>query len=87
MTRHSLQRRIATLQANRAPALARVIGWQDVGEPGIDEHTVELSTPGGASERMTLDEWRRHYPHGLLIRVVYGDEDGNRANPDYREQT
>jgi hypothetical protein len=67
----SLERRIARLQAQRAAAALRMLAWQDTGEPGIDANTVQLA--GG--ERLTLDEWQRRYPNGLLIRVVYGDVD------------
>jgi hypothetical protein len=59
----------------RLAAVPRVVAWQDTGEPGIDADTVQLCAPGGEGERMTLDEWRRRYPNGLLIRVVYGDVD------------
>ncbi len=52
-----------------------MLAWQDTGEPGIDADTVQLCAIGGGGERMTLAEWRRCYPNGLLIRVVYGDED------------
>jgi hypothetical protein len=52
-----------------------MLAWQDCGEPGIDADTVQLCAPGGDGERLTLDEWQRRYPNGLLIRVVYGDED------------
>ncbi len=71
----SLERRIARLQAQRLAAAPRMLAWQDTGEPGIDADTVQLCAPGGTSERMTLAEWRRRYPNGLLIRVVYGDVD------------
>ncbi len=71
----SLERRIARLQAQRLAAMPRMLAWQDTGEPGIDADTVQLCAPGGEGERMMLDEWRRRYPNGLLIRVVYGDED------------
>ncbi len=76
MTPHSLQRRVDALQAKRTPALGHVFGWQDIGEPGIDEDTVELCTPDGTNEPMTLDEWHRRYPDGTLIRIVYGEQDG-----------
>ena len=36
---------------------------------------MQLCVPGGNGEHMTLDEWRRRYPDGTLIRVVYGDVD------------
>jgi len=75
MTRRSLERRLAALQAKRAPAVARVLAWQDIGEPGLDADTVQLCVPGGNDERMPLDEWRRRYPDGMLIRVVYGEQD------------
>jgi hypothetical protein len=68
----SLERRIARLQAQRLAAAPRMLAWQDTGEPGIDADTVQLCVPGGG-ERMTLDEWHRRFPDGLLIRVVYGD--------------
>jgi hypothetical protein len=55
----------------RLAGAPRMLAWQDCGEPGIDADTVQLA--GG--ERLTLDEWRRRYPNGLLIRVVYGDVD------------
>jgi len=74
MMPRSLQRRLTALQAKRTLAAPVVIAWQDVGEPGIDEYTVERCVPGGTNERMTLDEWRGCYPHGTVIRVVYGDE-------------
>ncbi len=73
----SLERRIARLQAQRLAAAPRMLAWQDTGEPGIDTDTVQLCAPGGNGERMTLDEWRRRYPNGLLIRVVYGDVDAD----------
>ncbi len=71
----SLERRIARLQAQRAAAAPRMLAWQDTGEPGIDAGMVQLCAPGGNGERLTLDEWQRRYPNGLLIRVVYGDVD------------
>jgi len=71
----SLERRIARLQAQRLAAAPRMLAWQDTGEPGIDADTVQLCAPGGNGEHMTLDEWHRRYPNGLLIRVVYGDVD------------
>jgi hypothetical protein len=51
------------------------MAWQDIGEPDIDEDTVQLCVPGGNGERMPLDEWRRRYPDGTLIRIVYGAAD------------
>jgi hypothetical protein len=30
---------------------------------------------------MPLDEWRRRYPHGLLIRVVHGRQDAGEPTP------
>ncbi len=54
-----------------------MLAWQDTGEPGIDADTVQLA--GG--ERMPLDEWRRRYPNGLLIRVVYGNVDAGDEAP------
>jgi hypothetical protein len=75
MTRRSLERRLAALQAKRTPAAPVAIAWQDIGEPGRDETTVERVVAGGPNERMPLDEWRRRYPHGLLIRVVHGRQD------------
>jgi hypothetical protein len=67
----SLQRRLVRLETLPTPAAPVAIAWQDIGERGIDVNTVQLA--GG--ERLTLDEWQRRYPNGLLIRVVYGDVD------------
>jgi hypothetical protein len=77
MTRRSLERRLAALQAKRAPAAPVGIAWQDVGERGRDETTVERVVAGGPNERMPLDEWRRRYPHGLLICVVHSRKDAD----------
>jgi hypothetical protein len=77
MTRRSLERRVAALQAKRAPAAPVAIAWQDIGEPGRDEDTVQLCVPGGDGERMHIDEWRRRYPHGLLICVVHSRKDAD----------
>ncbi len=79
----SLERRIARLQAQRLAAAPRMLAWQDTGEPGIDADTVQLCAPGGTGERMTLAEWRRRYPNGLLIRVVYGDVDADEPALEY----
>ncbi len=79
----SLERRIARLQAQRAAAASVAIAWQDVGERGIDETTVERVVAGGPNERMPLDEWRRRYPHGLLIRVVHGRQDASEPALEY----
>ncbi len=75
----SLQRRLARLETLPTPAAPRMLAWQDTGEPGIDADTVQLCAPGG--ERLTLDEWQRRYPNGLLIRVVYGDVDAGDEAP------
>ncbi len=71
----SLERRLAALQAKRAPAAPVAIAWQDFGVSGIVENTVERAVAGGPNERIHIDEWHQRYPHGTLIRVVYGDED------------
>ncbi len=81
MTRRSLERRIVALQAKRTPATPVAIAWQDIGEPDVDETTVERVVAGGPNERMPLDEWRRRYPHGLLIRVVHGRQDAGEPTP------
>ena len=74
MSNKAMERRLATLEQQRGP---RVVAVQDMDEHerGMDANTVQLCVPGGGGERMTLDEWRRRYPHGTLIRFVYGDED------------
>ena len=70
----SLERRLARLQAQRTNAMPRMLAWQDTRD-GTDADTVQLCAIGGGGERMTLDEWQRRYPNGMLIRIVYGDED------------
>ena len=50
-----------------------MLAWPDTGEPDIDATTVQLAS----GERLSLDVWRRRYPNGLLIRVVYGDVDAD----------
>ncbi len=79
----SLERRIARLQAQRRTAAPVAIAWQDFGERGIDENTVERAVAGGPNERMHIDEWRRRYPHGLLIRVVHGRQDAGEPALEY----
>jgi hypothetical protein len=59
------------------------MAWQDMGEPGRDENTVERVVAGGPNERMPLDEWQRRYPHGLLIRVVHGRQDASEPALEY----
>ncbi len=76
----SLERRLARLQAQRTNAMPRMLGWQDTRD-GTDADTVQLCAIGGGGERMTLDEWQRRYPNGLLIRVVYGDVDATKQEP------
>jgi len=73
MSQRSLQRRLDALQAKRTPAVPVAIAWQDDGEPGVDVRR-ERGLVDVRGERMPLDEWHRRYPHGTLIRVVYGDE-------------
>ncbi len=83
MTRRSLERRLAALQAKPTPAAPVAIAWQDIGEPDIDENTVERVVAGGPNERMHIDEWHRRYPHGLRIRVVYGRQDASEPALEY----
>ncbi len=79
----SLERRIARLQVQRLAAVPRMLAWQDTGERGIDGDTVQLCASGGNGEHMTLDEWHRRYPNGLLIRVVYGRQDADEPALEY----
>ena len=72
MNYKALARRLATIETQHTP---RALAWQDCSEHGTDAGTVQLCTPGGAGEHMTLDEWHRRFPDGQLIRVVYGDVD------------
>jgi len=72
MSYKALSKRLTAVEAQHTP---RTVGWQDSGEEGTDAGMVQLCVPGGDGERMTLDEWRRRYPDGQLIRVVYGEQD------------
>jgi hypothetical protein len=72
MSSKEMARRLDELEAQHEP---RMLAWQDCGEEGTDAGLVQLCVPGGDGEHMTLDEWRRRYPDGQLIRVVYGDAD------------
>jgi len=67
-----MAKRLDELEAQHTP---RALAWQDAGEHGTDAGMVQLCEPGGNGEHMTLAEWRRRYPDGTLIRVVYGDAD------------
>jgi hypothetical protein len=73
----SLARRLATLETCRT-AEPRAIGILDCGEYAEPSSIVQLAAPGGGGERLTLDEWQRRYPHGILIHVVYGEPDAER---------
>ncbi len=72
----SLEGRLARLQAQRTNAMPRMLAWQDTRD-STDADMVQLCAIGGGGERMTLDEWQRRYPHGTLIRIVYGDENAD----------
>ncbi len=63
------------LQELEAANVSGAVGVLDRGEDGTDAGLVQLCVPGGNGEHMTLAEWRRRYPDGTLIRVVYGDVD------------
>jgi hypothetical protein len=56
--------------------MPRMLAWQDTRD-GTDADTVQLCAIGGGGERMTLDEWQRRYPNGMLIRIAYADEDAS----------
>ncbi len=72
MSSKEMARRLDELEAQHEP---RVVAWQDAGEHGTEAGMVQLCVPGGNGEQMTLAEWRRRFPDGQLIRVVYGDAD------------
>ena len=72
MNYKALARRLAAIETQHTP---RVVAWQDCGKHGADAGMVHVYAPGGNGEHMTLDEWRRRFPDGQLIRVVYGDVD------------
>ncbi len=63
------------LQELEAANVSGAVGVLDRGEDGTEANLVQLCVPGGNGEHMTLAEWRRRYPDGTLIRVVYGDAD------------
>ena len=79
MSYKALSKRLTAVEAQHTP---RALAWQDCGEDGTDAGMVQLCVPGGNGEHMTLAEWRRRYPDGTLIRVVYGDVDATREDEE-----